>query len=238
VLTDVALVLPALPLAIVLVALTSPGLASLILVIGLVGWTGTARLVRAQTLAVKERVFVRRARALGAGETRILLTHVLPHVVPLLAANGALVVSQAILSESTLSFLGLGDPELPSWGGMLSFALSRGALSAGAWWALVAPGLAILLVVLGASLLGFGLEERWMPRARRNHLAAGRPRRRRLPSRRATAATPCSWCAPLDRLRRSRRAPRRSGAGCRPRACAPARSSASSARAAAASRRC
>jgi oligopeptide/dipeptide ABC transporter ATP-binding protein len=174
-LTDVVLVLPALPLAIVLVALTTPGLASLILVIGLVGWTGTARLVRAQTLSVKERAFVRRARALGAGETRILLTHVLPHVVPLLAANGALVVSQAILSESTLSFLGLGDPDLSSWGGMLSFALSRGALSAGAWWALVAPGAAILLVVLGASLLGFGLEERWMPRARRNHLAAGAP---------------------------------------------------------------
>jgi oligopeptide/dipeptide ABC transporter ATP-binding protein len=94
-------------------------------------------------------------------------------VVPLLAANGALVVSQSILSESTLSFLGLGDPDRPSWGKMLNFALSRGALSAGAWWALVAPGAAILAVVLGASLVGFGLEERWMPRARRNHLAAG-----------------------------------------------------------------
>ncbi len=172
-LTDVMLVLPALPLAIVLVALTRPGLASLILVIGLVSWTGTARLVRAQTLAIKERAFVRRARALGASETRILLRHVLPHVVPLLAANGALVVSQSILSESTLSFLGLGDPDRPSWGKMLNFALSRGALSGGAWWALVAPGAAILVVVLGASLLGFGLEERWMPRTRRNHLAAG-----------------------------------------------------------------
>jgi len=173
--TDVVLVLPALPLAIVLVALTRPGLTSLILVIGFVGWTGTARLVRAQTLAIKQRVFVRRARSIGATDARIILRHVLPHVVPLLAANGALVVSQAILSESTLSFLGLGDPELPSWGKMLSFALARGALSAGAWWALVAPGAAILAVVLGASLLGFGLEERWMPRARRNHLIAGAP---------------------------------------------------------------
>jgi len=173
--TDVVLVLPALPLAIVLVALTRPGLTSLVLVIGLVSWTATARLVRAQTLAIKERAFVRRARAIGASEPRILLTHVLPHVVPLLAANGALVVSQAILSESTLSFLGLGDPVLPSWGGMLSFALSRGALSAGAWWALLAPGLALLLVVLGASLLGFGLEERAATGARRNHLAAGAP---------------------------------------------------------------
>ncbi len=171
--TDVVLVLPALPLAIVLVALTRPGLTNLILVIGLVGWTGTARLVRAQTLAVKERAFVRRARAVGARESRILLRHVLPHVVPLLFANGALVVSQAILSESTLSFLGLGDPNRPSWGKMLNFALERGALSAGAWWALVAPGFAILTVVLGASLLGFGLEERWMPHGRRNHLTSG-----------------------------------------------------------------
>jgi oligopeptide/dipeptide ABC transporter ATP-binding protein len=173
--TDVVLVLPALPLAIVLVALTRPGLASLIVVIGLVGWTGTARLVRAQTLSIKERAFVRRARALGASETRILLRRILPHVLPLLAANGALVVSQAILTESTLSFLGLGDPDLPSWGKMLNFALARGALSAGAWWALVAPGAAIVVVVLAASLLGFGLEALWLPRARRNHLAAGAP---------------------------------------------------------------
>ena len=176
--TDIVLVLPALPLAIVLVAVTEPGLGNLILVIGLVGWTGSARLVRAQTLAIKERAFVHRARALGSSETRTLLTHVMPHVLPLIAANGALVVSQAILAESTLSFLGLGDPELSSWGRMLSFALARGALSAGAWWALVAPGLAIVGVVLGATLLGFGLEERAIGGARRNHLTTGAPRAR------------------------------------------------------------
>lgn len=180
--TDIVLVLPALPLAIVLVAVTEPGLGNLILVIGLVGWTGTARLVRAQTLAIKERAFVQRARAMGSSETRTLLTHVMPHVLPLIAANGALVVSQAILAESTLSFLGLGDPELSSWGRMLSFALARGALSAGAWWALVAPGLAIVSVVLGATLLGFGLEERAIGGARRNHLTTGAPRTRRGPS--------------------------------------------------------
>ena len=177
--TDIVLVLPALPLAIVLVAVTEPGLGNLILVIGLVGWTGTARLVRAQTLAIKERAFVHRARAMGSSEPRTLVTHVMPHVLPLIAANGALVVSQAILAESTLSFLGLGDPELSSWGRMLSFALARGALSAGAWWALVVPGLAIVSVVLGATLLGFGLEERAIGGARRNHLSTGAPRARR-----------------------------------------------------------
>ena len=175
-LTDVALVLPALPLAIVLVAVTRPGLASLILVIGLVTWPGTARLVRSQTLAVKERAFVRRARSLGSSETRTLMVHVLPQVLPLIAANGALVVSQAILAESTLSFLGLGDAELPSWGRMLSFALARGALTAGAWWALVAPGAAIVAVVLGATLVGFGLEQTTAAATRRNLLAVGSPR--------------------------------------------------------------
>jgi len=174
-LTDLVLVLPALPLAIVLVAVTSPGLATLALVIGFVTWPGTARLVRAQTLAVKELAFVRRVRALGASETRTLLVHVLPQVLPLVAANGALVVSQAILAESTLSFLGLGDPQASSWGRMLSFALSRGALSAGAWWALVAPGAAIVAVVLGATLVGFGLEQTSAGAARRNLLAVGSP---------------------------------------------------------------
>lgn len=190
--TDIVLVLPALPLAIVLVAVTEPGLGNLILVIGLVGWTGTARLVRAQTLAIKERAFVHRARALGSSEARTLLTHVMPHVLPLIAANGALVVSQAILAESTLSFLGLGDPELSSWGRMLSFALARGALSAGAWWALVAPGLAIVGVVLGATLLGFGLEERAIGGARRNHLTTGAPRSQRRPDTDEDDASPAA----------------------------------------------
>jgi peptide/nickel transport system permease protein len=169
-LADVALVIPDLPLIIVLVALTEPGLINIIIAIGIVGWSGTARLVRAQTLAVKERPFVLRARALGAGTARIILRHVLPLVLPLMVANTVLVLSLAILNESTLSFLGLGDSTLISWGQMLHFAFTRGAMSAGAWWALVPPGLGIVWVVLGCTLLGQGLEQMLNAGRERHHL--------------------------------------------------------------------
>ena len=135
-----------------LAAVTEPGLINLILVIALVGWAATARLVRAQTLAVRSRKFVLRARALGAGRLRVLLTHVAPQVLPLVVANGVLVVSQSILAESTLSFLGLGDPDRTSWGQMLQMATARGAMSAGAWWALLGPGLGIVASVGGCAL--------------------------------------------------------------------------------------
>jgi len=174
-LTDVALVLPDLPLIIALVALTRPRLLNIILVIGLVGWAGTARLVRAQTLAVKQRALVLRARALGAGRARILLRHILPLVFPLIVVNAVLVVSLAILNESTLSFLGLADPGVVSWGQMLNLAFTRGAMSAGAWWSLVAPGLGIVWVVLGCTLLGQGLEQLLGPRRQGHHLALTPP---------------------------------------------------------------
>jgi oligopeptide/dipeptide ABC transporter ATP-binding protein len=170
--TDVMLVIPDLPLAVVLVALTRPNLLTLILVIGLLGWTSTARLIRAQTLVIKQRRFVLRAVALGAGHGHIVRWHVLPLLLPLLVANTALVMALAIVNESTLSFLGLGDPTAPSWGQMLSFAFSRGAMSAGAWWALAAPGLGIVWVVAGCTLLGRGLEEALNPRQRTHHLSA------------------------------------------------------------------
>ncbi|MCB9125643.1 MAG: ABC transporter permease, partial [Caldilineaceae bacterium] len=138
--TDVMLVIPDLPLAVVLVALTKPSLTNIILVIGLLGWTGTARLVRSQTLSVKQRKFVTRARAVGAGSGYIIRRHIFPLVLPLMVVNTILVISLAILNESTLSFLGLGDPATLSWGQMLNYAFTRGAMSAGAWWALVVPG--------------------------------------------------------------------------------------------------
>lgn len=170
--TDVMLVIPELPLAVVLVALTRPSLINIIVVIGVLGWTGTARLVRAQTLSVKERKFVLRARALGAGDGHIIRHHILPLVLPLLVANTVLVISLAVLNESALSFLGLADPTVVSWGQMLNYALSRGAMSAGAWWALVVPGLGIVWVVLGCTLLGHGLERLLNPRLESHHLSA------------------------------------------------------------------
>ena len=168
--TDVVLVIPDLPLAIVLVALTKPSLFNIILVIGLVGWTGTARLVRAQTLAVKERKFVHRARAVGASDLRLITRHIFPLVLPLLVVNTVLVISLAILEESALSFLGLSDPTTVSWGQMLNYAFSRGATSSGAWWALLAPGAGIVWVVLGCTLLGYGLEQALNPRVKSHHL--------------------------------------------------------------------
>lgn len=171
--TDVMLVIPDLPLAVVIVALTKPSLWNIIFVIGILGWTGTARLVRAQTLAVKERKFVLRARAIGAGNLHLIRHHIFPLVLPLIVVNTVLVISLAILNESTLSFLGLGDPTVLSWGQMLNYAFTRGAMSAGAWWALIAPGFGIVWVVLACTLLGHGMEQVLNPRTATHHLAVG-----------------------------------------------------------------
>lgn len=172
-LTDILLVIPDLPLLIVLIALLGRGLGVLIFVIGILGWTGTARVVRSQTLSVRERKFVHRARAIGAGNLYIIRRHIFPLVFPLMVVNGVLVISAAILNESTLAFLGLGDPTRLSWGQMLNFAFNRGGMSAGAWWSLVPPGFAIIWVVLGLTLLGNGLERVFNPRLETHHLSIG-----------------------------------------------------------------
>ena len=173
--TDVMLVIPDLPLMVVIIALTKPSLLNIIFVIGLLGWTTTARVVRSQTLAVKSRKFVLRARAVGAGNGHIIARHILPLVMPILVVQAVLVVSLAILNESTLSFLGLGDPTALSWGQMLNYAFGRGAMSIGAWWALFFPGFGIVWVVLGLTLLGQGLEQVLNPRLDTHHLMPGRP---------------------------------------------------------------
>ncbi|HEX6127699.1 MAG TPA: ABC transporter permease, partial [Candidatus Limnocylindria bacterium] len=172
--TDFFLVIPEIALQIVIVAIVGQSLVNIILVIGVLGWATTARLVRSQTLSVRERKFVLRARAIGAGDVHILRRHVVPAVLPLMIANTVLVISLAILSESTLAFIGLGDPTVISWGQMLNFAFNRGAISAGAWWALIPPGLAIVWVVLGTTLLGTALEDALNPRLKRHHLERDR----------------------------------------------------------------
>jgi peptide/nickel transport system permease protein len=160
------LVIPTLPLMIVLARVLNPSLTVLIAVIGLTSWAGTGRIVRAQVLTLRERAFVERARALGAGDTYIIKTHILPNTLPLIFANTVLIVAVAILSEAALSFLGLGDPTKISWGTMLENAFSSGAPSAGAWWYVIPPGLCITIVVLAVSLLGFLFEEYINPRLR------------------------------------------------------------------------
>ncbi len=178
-LTDFFLVIPDLALQIVIVAIVGQSLRNIIIVIGVLGWTTTARLVRSQTLTVRERKFVQRARAVGARDLTILFRHVLPQVLPLMLANTVLVISLAILSESTLAFIGLGDPTVISWGQMLNLAFTRGAVSAGAWWALIPPGLAIVWVVLGTTLVGNALEDVFNPRVGRHFLERERWTRRR-----------------------------------------------------------
>jgi peptide/nickel transport system permease protein len=172
-LTDILLVIPDLPLMIILIALLGRKLWVIILVVGIISWTGTARVVRSQTLSVKERKFVQRARAIGAGNLYIIRRHIFPLVFPLMVVNAVLVISGIILYEATLAFLGLGDPTRLSWGQMLQFAFSRGAMSAGAWWALVPPGISIAWVALGLSLLGNGLERVFNPRLELHHLSVG-----------------------------------------------------------------
>jgi len=173
--TDIMLVIPDLPLMVVIIALTKPSLLNIIFVIGMFGWTTTARVVRSQTLSAKSRKYVLRARGIGAGNPHIILHHILPVVLPLLVVQAVLTVSAAILNESTLSFLGLGDPNAASWGQMLNFAFSRGAMSSGAWWALVAPGFGIVWVVLSLVLFGHGIERILNPKLETHHLMPGKP---------------------------------------------------------------
>ncbi len=166
-LTDWFIVLPALPLAISLSAVIGQGDASITIAIAVSAWPPTARLVRAQTLAVEARPFVERARALGAGNVQIMTRQVLPNVTPLILVSATLTVASAILSATTLTFLGLGDPSEVSWGGMLNQAFGQGAVTAGAWWYLLPPGVAILIVVLGFTLTGRAVEAVLNPRAGR-----------------------------------------------------------------------
>jgi peptide/nickel transport system permease protein len=165
--TDWFLVIPFLPLAIVLATLLGSSLWVIALVIGVTTWAGTARIVRAQTLSINQRAYVERARALGAGHWHLATRHILPNVFPLIFANTVLVVAVAILTETTLSFLGLGDPLSISWGTTLQFAFEEGAISLGAWWYLVPPGVCIVLVVLGFTMLGYALDEILDPRLRK-----------------------------------------------------------------------
>jgi peptide/nickel transport system permease protein len=162
--TDWFIALPSLPLAISLSAVIGQGAASITIAIAVTSWTATARLVRAQTLAVEARPFIERAKALGAGNRQVMLRHVLPNVMPLILVSCTLTVASAILSEATLTFLGLGDPTTVSWGSMLNAAFAQGAVTAGAWWYLLPPGAAILLVVLGFTLTGRAVEHVLNPR--------------------------------------------------------------------------
>lgn len=167
--TDFLMVIPDLPLMLVIVSVWGRGLWKIIFVIVLLHWTYTARLVRSQVISIKERQYVIRARSMGASDFRIITKHILPQVLPLIFAQAVLDISSSIIAESTLSFLGLGDPTLISWGMMLNFAFER-AISRMAWWFLLPPGIAIVWVSLSIILIGNALEELLNPRLKTHHL--------------------------------------------------------------------
>jgi peptide/nickel transport system permease protein len=177
---DFFLVLPTFVLAIILTSIIRDVLGTgsrqiagirlsllvIVVVIGITSWSSTARIIRAQTLSLKERAFVDRARVIGSSGPRIMRRHILPNVTNLVIANAVLTFAGAILTETTLSFVGLGDPFQPSWGQLLDASQSAGAPTLGAWWYFVPAGAAVVLVVFAFTLLGNALDEIMNPRRR------------------------------------------------------------------------
>ncbi len=157
--TDIVLCFPVFFLILAVVAVLGPSIFNIMVIIGLTSWMGTARLVRAQILSLKEREFIQAERAIGASNSRIILRHLLPHTLGPVMVNVTLGIAGAILLESGLSFLGLGvQPPTPSWGNILIEAKSTLGV---AWWITLFPGMAILLTILGFNFLVDGFKKIW-----------------------------------------------------------------------------
>ena len=160
-LTDLILVLPFLPLVILISVYLGPSQRNIILVLAIFFWAGPARLIRASVLSTRADTYIEAARALGANPLQIMAGHLWSSVRPLALVQVVLVASASILAESSLSFLGLGDPSGKSWGTMLYFARASGAFLGDAWkWWVLPTGLMITLTVLSLGLISYGLEQR------------------------------------------------------------------------------
>jgi len=162
---DIMLCFPTFFLILAVITFLEPSIWNIMIVIGLTGWMGVTRLVRADFIALKERDFVQAAHAIGAGDFRIIFLHILPNAMASVLVTATLGVAGAILTESALSFLGIGvQPPTPSWGNILTAGKDNIDI---AWWLSFYPGLAILITVLGYNLLGEGIRDALDPRLRR-----------------------------------------------------------------------
>ncbi len=165
--TEAFMLIPTMPLMLILASILGQHFENIIVILGLTGWTGTARLVRSQTLSIKQRNYIERARAVGASDFYIMRKHILPNVFPLIFSNIILLVQNAIISESTLAFLGVGDVTIPTWGQLLRTARMQGAITTGSWWLFIPAGLCIVLLASSFVFIGYGFDEILNPRLRR-----------------------------------------------------------------------
>ena len=169
--TDYFLVVPQLVLMIVVAAVWGPSLFHVVIVIGLLMWTGTARVIRAEVMSIRKRVFIRRVEGLGGSHARIIFLHILPQVGPLLVANAILAITEAVFDETALAFLGLSDPDAVTWGTIMEHAFDRAATSAQAWWAIVPAGVAVAVFIVACYLIGRSVEDALNPRLKVSYLS-------------------------------------------------------------------
>jgi peptide/nickel transport system permease protein len=165
---DLSLVIPMLPLMILLAAFIGPGFKNIVIVIGVLSWAGPARIIRSQVLTVRSRGYIEAVRAAGGRPHYIMFKHILPSTLSIIISQFILVASRSILIEASLSFLGLGDPTLKSWGIVLYYAQSRSAFLNNSWlWWVLPTGLLITALVIGFAFVGNSLEEIVNPKLRR-----------------------------------------------------------------------
>lgn len=158
--TDISLMIPRIPLIIILAALLRPSFWIIMLLIGFLWWPTTARVVRSSTLQIRDAPFILSAKSLGFKDTHIILSDILPNIFYVIIPKFMLTIASAMISEASISFLGLGDPTMKSWGMMLNFAFMKGGLINEMWWWYLPPGICIVAVVFSLMLIGFSLEEK------------------------------------------------------------------------------
>ncbi len=165
--TEAISIIPTIPLILTLSAIIGQNFQNIIVILGVTSWTGTCKLIRSQTLTIKQRNYVERAKAIGAGNTYIMRKHILPNVFPLIFSNIILTVQGSIMAESTLAFLGVGDPSIPTWGQLLRSAREQGAITTGSWWLFIPAGLCLVALASSFVFIGYGFDEINNPKLRR-----------------------------------------------------------------------